>query len=107
VSSRMLCTPRSWSFILKDMPGPSTLLHGFFDMLEARSMCLKLAVVIFAVCDGRRFAKGAFKAWREVGFKTRWGAATRKSIYCLSSMMSWSGNSRRGNSTRGVTEQLI
>jgi len=36
------------------MPGPSTLLHGFADVLDARSMCLKLAVVIFAswvFCD--------------------------------------------------------
>jgi hypothetical protein len=32
------------------MPGPSTLLHGFAEVLEARSMCLKLAVVILASC---------------------------------------------------------
>ena len=71
------------------MPGPSTLLHGFFDVLEARSMCLKVVVVIFAACSvGKLMMKeDALRPWREVGLKTRRGAAARMSIYCLSSMM--------------------
>jgi hypothetical protein len=72
------------------MPGPSTLLHGFFDVLEARSMCLKVVVVIFAACSvGRLVTKeDALRPWREeVGLRMRRGVAARMSIYCLSSMM--------------------
>ena len=72
------------------MPGPSTLLHGFLDVLEARSMCLKVVVVIFAACSvGKLVMKedDALRPWREVGLKMRRGVAARVSIYCLSSMI--------------------
>lgn len=46
----MLWTVRSWSFILKEEPGPSTLVHGFADVEDAGSMCLKMVVVMFARC---------------------------------------------------------
>ena len=65
------------------MPGPSTLLHGFADTLEATSMCLKVAVVIFARCAVGRLVtmEDALRPWREVGLKMRRGAATLASIY--------------------------
>lgn len=72
------------------MPGPSTLAHGFADVLEAISMCLKVEVVILARCEVYVVAcmeeAAALEMWREVGAKLRRGAIARESIYGDQSM---------------------
>lgn len=85
------------------MPGPSTLLHGFADVLDATSMCLKVAVVILACCC-ICVLEIVLRTWREVGdCEMRRGAAADAlvSIYLSSAMeVVWRGGTMAAEERR-------